>query len=72
MIASVLVRPNPDMILRQLQDQLIEALTPERYDLETAKQAQRALAAFREQSNRYRRMRRAALTVSTSDREWWY
>lgn len=69
-VARVIERP--DLLLAQLREQLAEALTPEHYDQERASALQIAIAECQVRSTRRKRMRRAALHISNSTKEWWY
>lgn len=71
-MASVIARRSGDRMLADLRKQLADVLTPERYDPERAAALQQAITEWLDRSARYRRARRAALTVANPSREWWY
>lgn len=69
-MATTLVGPDENMLLRQMQHELAATLEPGGYDATRAANLQRALADVQERANRYRRMRRAALTVAEQRAGW--
>lgn len=62
----------PDVLLAELQAELAEVLTPGRYDRQRATELQAAIGDTRERANRYRRMRRAVVTITRPSQTRWF